>query len=633
MCFGAALWGSAAAQQGAASRDAPQRLAAVSGVVQDPVTGAGIREAIVVLMSRAAGRTFVQSQSTSPSGRFVFMDVPPADEIILSARKAGYVDGAYGQGHLEQPGQPLSLLAGEWRRDVVLPLWAMGAVEGLVTGPEGAPLIGATVAAYRLMPAYGMRRYVAGPFTRTDDRGRYRLSGLWPGDYIVGVTSVEMTAPVDLIAQAPFVNPRDGARPPNLPFRGTRALLTGTAIPPGHVAGRPVVYPTTYHPGTYSLAEAPTITVDSGGNRGGVNFQLAPVPVVKLTGIVQAPPHALRNMTIRVIAVSDAATGSGLPVAMTRPAADGSFAFHGLPRGAYVLEARPALSELRLLGSDPLESPDWRMPTHGFESWIAALPGGRPPLVVSTRVLAVDEEVFWAAQPLTIGDDDLAGLVLTARRAARVSGRLVIERGQNSADIPRSVAATTGTVISVQPADGRVEALGVPTTATERTTGEFAFAGVLPGKYVVYPHEGVLKSVVSGGALVTGASIDVDAVDLDDLVVTVTDQVSTLVGDVRTPHEEAAADGAVIAFPVEREAWTNYGLTSSRIKAVRISTAGRYRLEQLPAGDYYVVAVPMVHISRWLDPSLLARLSSVAVRVTLAWGETATSHLVRQELK
>jgi hypothetical protein len=156
---------------------------------------------------------------------------------------------------------------------------------------------------------------------------------------------------------------------------------------------------------------------------------------------------------------------------------------------------------------------------------------------------------------------------------------------------------------------------------------------VLPGKYVVYPHEGVLKSVVSGGALVTGASIDVDAVDLDDLVVTVTDQVSTLVGDVRTPHEEAAADGAVIAFPVEREAWTNYGLTSSRIKAVRISTAGRYRLEQLPAGDYYVVAVPMVHISRWLDPSLLARLSSVAVRVTLAWGETATSHLVRQELK
>jgi sugar/nucleoside kinase (ribokinase family) len=75
----------------------------------------------------------------------------------------------------------------------------------------------------------------------------------------------------------------------------------------------------------------------------------------------------------------------------------------------------------------------------------------------------------------------------------------------------------------------------------------------------------------------------------------------------------------VIVFPVAREQWTGYGLAPRRIRSVRTSTTGTYTMSGVPAGDYFIVAVPPARSDAWLDPDFLDRASRTATRVTIAW--------------
>ena len=53
----------------------------------------------------------------------------------------------------------------------------------------------------------------------------------------------------------------------------------------------------------------------------------------------------------------------------------------------------------------------------------------------------------------------------------------------------------------------------------------------------------------------------------------------------------------------------------------------------MPAGEYYVVAVPAARRDAWRDPQFLEKLASVATRVTVGWGETKTQDLVLQTVE
>jgi hypothetical protein len=60
---------------------------------------------------------------------------------------------------------------------------------------------------------------------------------------------------------------------------------------------------------------------------------------------------------------------------------------------------------------------------------------------------------------------------------------------------------------------------------------------------------------------------------------------------------------------------------------VMTSLAGNYRIVDVPAGSYYVVAIAPARADQWRDPDFLARASSVAAIVTLDWGRTTTQEL------
>ena len=55
--------------------------------------------------------------------------------------------------------------------------------------------------------------------------------------------------------------------------------------------------------------------------------------------------------------------------------------------------------------------------------------------------------------------------------------------------------------------------------------------------------------------------------------------------------------------------------------------AGRYDIRSLPAGDYFVAAVPSSQRTSWQFTDYLEALTARASQIRVDWGETATQDL------
>jgi len=84
---------------------------------------------------------------------------------------------------------------------------------------------------------------------------------------------------------------------------------------------------------------------------------------------------------------------------------------------------------------------------------------------------------------------------------------------------------------------------------------------------------------------------------------------------------------AVIIFPVEQDQWTGYGFQPPRIRSTLTTPGGAFSVSDLPAGDYFAVAVPNSAQASWKNPELLRGLSKGASRVKLSWGQVETTQL------
>ena len=134
----------------------------------------------------------------------------------------------------------------------------------------------------------------------------------------------------------------------------------------------------------------------------------------------------------------------------------------------------------------------------------------------------------------------------------------------------------------------------------------------------------IIKSVSASGRDYTTTPIDL-SVSLSDVVVTFTNAPGSITGAVHDRAGATASDSAVIAFPVEPEQWQRYGWNPRRIRTALASTAGTFAVRPLPAGEYYVVAVPATEVAAWQTPGFFARAAAAATRVSIAWGEQKTA--------
>jgi hypothetical protein len=155
---------------------------------------------------------------------------------------------------------------------------------------------------------------------------------------------------------------------------------------------------------------------------------------------------------------------------------------------------------------------------------------------------------------------------------------------------------------------------------------------MLPGRYTlraVFVQGGwQMKSIDWNGEDHTYTGFDASSGrDFAGVVITLTDKAPRLTGTLTRGTAEAAPGAVAIAFPIERDQWTGYGITPPRIRTAVADTAGAYRFSSLPAGEYFLVAVEEEETYGWQDPKFLEQAQARAIRIAIGWGEAKTQHL------
>jgi hypothetical protein len=190
-----------------------------------------------------------------------------------------------------------------------------------------------------------------------------------------------------------------------------------------------------------------------------------------------------------------------------------------------------------------------------------------------------------------------------------------------------------------------------PLNAQTDASGAFHMANVPPGRYranvvVLGPGRGAgaggggrggggagplqmagapaaswqLKSVMSG---------DVDAIDHPievtqnaapaDLVATFTDRLGEISGAVRNGAGQPVSDYRIVVFSADKTVW---GTSSRRMRApVQTERDGTFRVENLPAGNYFLAAVTDMDQDDLTNMAFLDDLAKQAIPITLGDGE------------
>ena len=159
----------------------------------------------------------------------------------------------------------------------------------------------------------------------------------------------------------------------------------------------------------------------------------------------------------------------------------------------------------------------------------------------------------------------------------------------------------------------------------------------MAGEYVLrvkYGLTGSVESIVWDGQDYTDRPFDATSgQDINDVVVTLTTTSSAIAGMVNDNGATLTSGAAVLAFPIDRERWKNYGFSPIRIKSSLTSMNGQFRIDGLPPGEYNIVAVPASRERGWLDPAFLAGVAGRASHVTIDRSDAKIANLTLSLVK
>jgi hypothetical protein len=578
---------------------------------------------------------------TGADGRFVFRDLPKGSFMVTST-KGGYLEGAYGR---LRPGgglQPLDLEDGQRVGVLTVPMWKHAAISGSIVDEAGEPVIGIPVRVMRRTTTGGRRRFVMATPSSTDDRGMYRVPMLIPGEYVVSVVSTQVALPAATVEE--YTRGMQSGVPPNDPARTslTQALFEaggGGAMMPAGTAGSVQVgnlvqavgrsaipppvgadakvfaYPTLFYPASPSIAKAELITVASGDDRTGVDLQIRPVPMSKVSGTVVGPDGPAANMALHLVPAESELGIMEVDAATTITDRHGAFTLLGVPPGQYLLRTmkvpRPIVANTGTTTIVQTGTGGMMMSTLGGE------PPAPPPMPT--------DPTLWAEVPVSVGRLDVTDMTVPLRTGLRVTGRLEFE---GTKEKPAGTALTRMSII-LDPVEGRG-----PTSPPGGQVDQglqFKTYGVPAGKYFVRPlglaaSGWMFKAAIYQGRDVADVPLDLDSADVSGVVITFTDQPTELSGTVET-SSGVDPSTTVIVFPTDNTSWSNAGLNSRRVRGTRTAATGAYKFTGLLAGSYYVAAVPEGSAAELLDPKVLETLSRTAARVTLDDGDRKTQNV------
>ena len=164
-----------------------QAMATLSGLVTDAKTN-GVLPGVQITIEVLGGGA-IKTISTDSVGRFVADGLPPGSYKVVP-KYGGYLFWRKNRRlPPEETGPTIEVRPGEVRT-VALSMSPEATIAGTVLDSRGQPIVATTISVLRdTYSATGKRelRETLGRL-RTDDRGRFRFSGLYPSDYYLRIT-------------------------------------------------------------------------------------------------------------------------------------------------------------------------------------------------------------------------------------------------------------------------------------------------------------------------------------------------------------------------------------------------------------------------------------------------------------
>ncbi len=576
------------------NRELPKGTGLVIGRVIDADAGTAVAGAIVFLnLAAGTGATPVM---TDDRGRFVFSELPKGAYTLRSV-KAGYVGGAYAKRLPEEEpgrdGRPLVLAEDERLGDVTLRMWRHAALGGTVVDEAGEPVVGINVRAVPRRIVAGRSQFLldySAPNDRTDDRGLFRLSSLVPGDYLVAVPNVTGAVPKQRpTSPAPsslnesssgglrWILASGSLRTGGIDVGDDNYLLVvgGSGAPrmPGFAGigpdGRVLGYETQFYPGVASIARATVVSVKSGEDRSGIDFQLRAAPTFRISGTITGFNGPPGELMLRLVSAETAAMMARDPeIAQTVSAADGQFAFLGVPPGDYSVRVartpRPAPSpnttnQVTVLGPA------------GSSSVILDRPSSRAPLP--------DTPTLWAETPISVSTQDVSDVTLTLRAGARIKGSVEFAGG--------TPPLLDGLSVFIERADGVEPANVSALLGRIDDQNNLTTYGQPPGKYFVrVPYNASnwsFRGAMLGDRDVFVVPLELTDQDVTGVVLKFSDRPPSEISGVVKADRGQSADGAmVIVFPEDRQFWANTGMNPRNLRSVGTASDGKFSVTDLP---------------------------------------------------
>jgi hypothetical protein len=626
----AALVVGATATTGAQGQAPPAgETAILAGQAIDAVTGVPVANTLIGLSQRAgagpnttptAPNTSLVTVMADARGRFVIRDVPKGSFLLL-ATAPGYIVSTYGQARAGGPTRTIDLTGSERLVTLKIPLWRHGVISGEVVDEAGEPVVGVIVRVLRRAPngAGGQARYIPGTQTTTDDRGRYRLTALSPGQFLVTVPQTQVTVRasvvdaylqagttragavagtllLDLMTSASAVpSAAGGVRVDDWLLQSSAGGRLMTSPPPA--SGDLLVYPTTI---SGSGSPERDIVVDAGEERSGLNFRLRPQRARRVTGLVTAEGAPAAKVSVRLVATAGPTPLNqiGYEAAATVTGDDGTFTLLGVTPGEYTLKIlrTPRLALPPALSSNPAI-----VATYAPEGAGPAAPS--PPKAAP---------IVGAEMPLSVGDADRTGIVVELRPGAAVSGKAVFLGTAPAAQQMQKFGALLGSE------DGAMPGAGLQIARLD-AAGAFTARAPAPGRYSVT----VLGPPAAGwrfaGAQLRGAPLegplDLTGDDIADLIVSFTDEVGEISGTLTRADRSPVTTAGIVIFATDRRAWVQDPLNPRQPRLEQSQRGGSFTLSGLLPGEYFVAALDDADVPDVADAVFLDAVSRLATRV------------------
>ncbi len=306
---------------------------------------------------------------TDGRGYFLVKNVP-SGKYFVNVNGPGTIRSF----NFDSQNQPSVAVDGRSDGEITVRVKRGGAISGKITYADGDPVLNASLRIMRRQDGkwHDNRQYT--DHCVTDDRGMYRISGLEPGEYVVGAS--EMKTAVEVMAR----DDPDGGN-----FL-TNATLT-----------------TAYYGGTSNIATATVVLVRAGAEEADINITFPERALRAVSGIVLLRPDSrpVERARLSLYRKEEGAPfNSEQESPVTNSDEQGRFTFDEVPDGNYTLMVSPPHSYER------------------YNDQSSPLPPDNSTKFVNRNI------------ELSIAGSDVVDIVVEVSKGGRISGTVALDGGK-----------------------------------------------------------------------------------------------------------------------------------------------------------------------------------------------------------